>query len=44
MLWLRWHYLEGRQFDEPERVFRRVDENVARLEHLVRVARHSSFP
>lgn len=32
--WLEWFFLEGRQFDNRDAVLARVDEFVARLEHL----------
>ena len=35
MLWLRWVYLEGRQFDQPQLVLRRIEEGLVRLERLV---------
>ena len=34
MLWLRGGYLEGRQFDQPQRVLRRIEEGLVRLERL----------
>ncbi len=34
MNWLRWIYVDGRRFDDHEKVVVRIDETLARLEHL----------
>ena len=34
MNWLRWIYLQNRTFDEPDRVFDRIDENMEQLRRM----------
>jgi homoserine kinase type II len=34
--WARWHYLEGRRFDDPSAVVRGLEKGVARVERLAR--------
>lgn len=42
MMWLRWLYLEEREFDEPQRVLERLDLHIAQLASFAATNGHAS--
>ena len=41
--WVRWHYVEGRRFDDPQAVSKGLARGLKRLERLARELTGSSF-